>query len=426
MGKREIIADFEIITPMFLGEADQCAVSIRPQSIKGELAFWWRALHYAEYVDKSLKDNSDPLAAMHRDEQLLFGSTGGQAAFLLSVTHGDLTKLNKSAMLPGANAGCRYLGYGVMETNGNLIRSCFKQGETFSIGILLRPQFFKDKDGHPIDRQELIAGLIKSLKIMGLLGGLGSRKRRGYGSIAMTKMTVEGLEEGEPFDAPTDCASYTNLLKNLIGTTAQGGTSFPLSAFAKETELRIWSKSEASAMAALEAIGAEFQHYRGWGHDTPPKVAGKPSRKNFEGDHDWFKSGRWATRTGDTIPERAVFGLPHNYSSRTPVMKLNVEPSGDFGRRASPLLFHIHKLGDNYRPVATYFDTQFLPDSAIKLTDVTDRDKRRHVVIAAKLSFDPKPAVVIPDVVRNFLDGGNRSTTAAGTANPALFTKVLP
>jgi CRISPR-associated protein Cmr1 len=316
MGKREIIADFEIITPMFLGEADQCAVSIRPQSIKGELAFWWRALHYAEYVDKSLKDNSDPLAAMHRDEQLLFGSTGGQAAFLLSVTHGDLTKLNKSAMLPGANAGCRYLGYGVMETNGNLIRSCFKQGKTFSIGILLRPQFFKDKDGHPIDRQELIAGLIKSLKIMGLLGGLGSRKRRGYGSIAMTKMTVEGLEEGEPFDAPTDCASYTNLLKNLIGTTAQGGTSFPLSAFAKETELRIWSKSEASAMAALEAIGAEF------------KDEGKPIRKEIQ------------TAT------------------------LNNE------RRASPLLFHVHKFEErDYHAVATYFSTLFLFNSTAQTPD---------------------------------------------------------
>jgi CRISPR-associated protein Cmr1 len=408
MGMREIKAEFEIITPMFLGEADQCAVSIRPQSIKGELAFWWRALHYAGYVDK----HTEALKAMHKDEQSLFGSTGGQAAFLLSVTHDDLTKLNKSAELPDANAGCCYLGYGVMETNGKLIRSCFKQGGKFSLRILFRPQFFKNEDGHPIDRQELIAGLIKSLKIMGLLGGLGSRKRRGYGSIAMTKMTVEGLEGVERFDAPTDCASYTELLQSLIGTAAQVGTNFPLSAFAKETELRIWSTSETSAMAALEAIGAEFQHYRGWGFDNPPKVAGKPSRKNFSGDHSWFKNGRWTTRTGNTIPERAIFGLPHNYLN----LKIETATKGE-KRRASPLLFHIHKFGnnyrpelrDNYRPVATYFDTQFLPVNEIAFND------------GSAQNYSPKP-----DVVRNFLDGGNRSTTAAGTANPALFTKVLP
>jgi CRISPR-associated protein Cmr1 len=345
MGKREIIADFEIITPMFLGEADQCAVSIRPQSIKGELAFWWRALHYAGYVDTAGSNHTKALAAMHRDEQLLFGSTGGQAAFLLSVTQQTTTILDSKKILLrdgtisdkviwGAEHshsnvighGSRYLGYGVVhgftkkkqgETAyklntvehcaGELIRPCFASGGTFTVRIILRPNS---------SATALIPSLIKSLKIMGLLGGLGSRKRRGYGSIAMTKMTVEGLEEGKSFDAPTDCASYTGLLKNLIGTTAQVGTNFPLSAFAKNTELRIWNTSETSAMAALEAIGAEF------------KDEGKPIRKEIQ------------TAT------------------------LNNE------RRASPLLFHVHKFEErDYHAVATYFSTLFLFNSTAQTPD---------------------------------------------------------
>lgn len=40
-----ITATFEIVTPMFLGDADQKATSIRPTAIKGALRFWWRALN---------------------------------------------------------------------------------------------------------------------------------------------------------------------------------------------------------------------------------------------------------------------------------------------------------------------------------------------------------------------------------------------
>ncbi len=40
-----ITATYRVVTPMFIGDADQKATSLRPPSIKGALRFWWRALN---------------------------------------------------------------------------------------------------------------------------------------------------------------------------------------------------------------------------------------------------------------------------------------------------------------------------------------------------------------------------------------------
>ena len=40
---RTITATIEVVTPMFLGGADQSPDGIRPSSVKGALRFWWRA-----------------------------------------------------------------------------------------------------------------------------------------------------------------------------------------------------------------------------------------------------------------------------------------------------------------------------------------------------------------------------------------------
>jgi CRISPR-associated protein Cmr1 len=351
MNTREIKATFEIVTPMFVGDGDQEARIIRPQSFKAELLFWWRALHYAGYVEEAKGDQLKALEAMYEDELKLFGSAKRQAAFLLSVNAEEndilpvgnvLLNTGKSAEPPfesgktNSNAvqdGTRYLGYGVLQSvtkkkqkdqgyvttnieyyGGQLIRPCFAPGGTFRIRLVLRP-----KSG----AEALVPSFINALKIMGLLGGLGSRKRRGFGSIAMTGMMIgaklqETLKESgltvEDFVAPSDKASYQASLKSLIGKPMFKRKDFLLSAFCADTDLRLWASPQTSAMEALEAIGAEFQQYRGWGFGHPPKVAGVASRKNFETDHHWFKKTNgftdWKSGRPNTIPERAIFGLP--------------------------------------------------------------------------------------------------------------------
>lgn len=42
----KITATYRIVTPMFVGDANQQATEISPQSVKGALRFWWRALNW--------------------------------------------------------------------------------------------------------------------------------------------------------------------------------------------------------------------------------------------------------------------------------------------------------------------------------------------------------------------------------------------
>ena len=87
-----IEATFEIVTPMFLGGASsiELADAIRPPSVKGALRFWWRALQWNNYYQKTNQDEALALTRLHAHEARLFGHAAndrnlsqGQACFLL-------------------------------------------------------------------------------------------------------------------------------------------------------------------------------------------------------------------------------------------------------------------------------------------------------------------------------------------------------
>ena len=57
-----IEADYNIVTPMFIGGGDkQEAPEIRPPSVKGALRFWWRALQWGECLNSQNQDVSAAL-----------------------------------------------------------------------------------------------------------------------------------------------------------------------------------------------------------------------------------------------------------------------------------------------------------------------------------------------------------------------------
>ncbi|MDP8079316.1 type III-B CRISPR module RAMP protein Cmr1 [Phocoenobacter skyensis] len=71
-----LTATYKIITPMFIGDAEQNASWISPMSFKGALRFWWRALAWGRVRSKP-EYNSDELALkqLHHEEAELFGSS---------------------------------------------------------------------------------------------------------------------------------------------------------------------------------------------------------------------------------------------------------------------------------------------------------------------------------------------------------------
>ncbi|MGH8498283.1 MAG: type III-B CRISPR module RAMP protein Cmr1, partial [Methylococcales bacterium] len=119
----EITATYRIVTPMFIGNADQTTDDrIRPPSVKGALRFWWRALNWGRFRSA----DADALRELHKEEARLFGIAadeergGEQGCFLLKVSHKSPENTPKGTVHSNfrTNDTACYLRYGLMVAFG--------------------------------------------------------------------------------------------------------------------------------------------------------------------------------------------------------------------------------------------------------------------------------------------------------------------
>lgn len=327
-------ATFSLNTPLFLGGAEpqKGPPELRPPSIKGALRFWWRALAWSRC--------GGDLGKIHSAEETIFGAAaGGQASFLLRVRPSTGNVLPKDQVLQGSDGkavgiGARYFGFGLMSAfganAGKLTRPCLKAPFEFTVELISRD---------PLDKS-----VIDALKLMGLLGGLGSRTRRGWGSLSL--LSLEGTDQ--TWSAPTGRESYRQALLDVIGNARQCDSEPGYSALWSQTRIEI-AGDDTDPLRLLNTIGEEMIRYRSWGRNGKI-LRGQDSERNFEDDHDWSKNPE------NGHPRRVIFGLPHNYSKTLGVTAEHCD------RRASPLLIHVHRLADeSCIAVLTILRSDFLP-----------------------------------------------------------------
>ncbi len=348
-------ATYQIVTPMFIGGADQTPDDgIRPPTLKGALRFWWRALHWGECL-REAQTEAAALQGLHQREARLFGlaadgAGSGQGCFLLQIkteTH-QCVKAN----LPTAIAGHQYLlGQGLYHFKEQYLREAMGTGE-MRVTLRFRP-------GTATDDRTSIA---KAMLALGLLGGLGSRARKGFGALAIQSL------EGCPLTVPTNADQTRACFETLI--TERLDALPPLTAFSAQTRIDLITAHTSDPWTLLGELGAEMQRYRSWGQNG--QVAGAPAERNFPDDHDLAQRAA-AGETVATHPRRALFGLPHNYyfSSTKDKLEINaVAPKREGGwsdlgtyRRASPLFLHPHQFPDgSMAAVIALLPAQFLPD----------------------------------------------------------------
>ncbi|MBD3768313.1 MAG: type III-B CRISPR module RAMP protein Cmr1 [Gammaproteobacteria bacterium] len=160
-------ATFEIVTPMFIGDANQQATAIRPTAIKGALRFWWRAMN--GHLSTS---------ELAKEEGRLFGSTDGAGVFSLSVTSNNTFQAHTDWPPKDANNSSSYMGYGLTGDQQNKHRNYIPAGIHFDVSLTFDPKAgTSDK-----------ALIQKALEAFGLFGSLGSRARRGFGSVQLINL----------------------------------------------------------------------------------------------------------------------------------------------------------------------------------------------------------------------------------------------
>lgn len=278
-----IEAKFRIVTPMFISGADQTKAELRAPSIKGALRFWWRALNYCD----------DPKKLLDRESRI-FGSSDqniGQSKIKIKLIENNLNT-QKIPKKWDVNDWKSYIGYGLSEPqdkNKKLFREYFEPNQDFSISIGLMSGLEKN-DISPI------------LEAFSLLGSLGSRSRKGWGSIAIVN------QKGEDINIPLSREEYIKEIKSFKEGTTEKIPDY--SAFSNNVTGKVGNQFD-TGEKAFRDIGEKYK--------------------------DYLKSIKPEEREGFGIPRKGI--------------------SND--RRSSPLLIHVHNIGSEYFWVCLFLKSKF-------------------------------------------------------------------
>lgn len=345
-----IEAGYSVLTPMFCAGADPNQPELRAPSFKGVLRFWWRALAWSRW--------GGDLRNIQREEERVFGGPGtGHSGVVLQVAVDESSRLRvaeKGQVLEASNGrvvgdGARYLGYGLMEAfasrkkntkSGQLLRACYLAPFNFTVRLRCRDKLTE------ADVNELA----RALRAVGLFGGLGARTRRGYGSVMLRELRLDGRQT---WREPATFADCCLLAREFMPPEAQPGLP-PFTAFSRQSRIVLVKAPTDRALELLDLVGREMVWFRSWGRGGRV-LGGEDSLKFFKADHDLMKL---PPSQRDCHPERIAFGLPHNYGKRD---EDKVEPAGGSDRRASPLFIHIHKCDEGPVAVLAFLPAQFLP-----------------------------------------------------------------
>lgn len=195
---------FEVVTPMFLGGADQNEAELRVPSIKGMLRFWWRAI----------SDKSD-ISELKNEEGKLFGSTDGKSKISLKIDNPDISVskslFNGKKFEVKTSRGTfpidilHYLAYGTFKyVEGNVvIKEYIPAGENFVLSISAQKSVLGEID--------------KALSYLLTFGGIGAKSRNGFGSLYCKNIQyITDFKKSGALKEYTSFSSNTRLIKFSI------------------------------------------------------------------------------------------------------------------------------------------------------------------------------------------------------------------
>ncbi|OAG26921.1 type III-B CRISPR module RAMP protein Cmr1 [Thermodesulfatator autotrophicus] len=326
-----------IITPMFLGDAEQKA-SLRSAPFKGLLRYWWRVA-----AGRKFPSYSDLL----KEETKIFGGGGEESKkSLVRVEVEGNPQVVEDPRIPGVNNvrhpevirpvhPLLYLGYGPViwkKGKGAIYnRSYLNPEDTFQLilrvpGSLLNNETFK-----------------LALILFRAFGAVGSRSRNGWGSFQVEK--IEGCphwDENFTERLPKDLPSWKDCFNKSYPHTLAKGDNDKLLLW-KIEEFESWEK-------AMKFLAEVYIYVR----------TGVPQR-----GYKWPKQMRLDADAQNLIAERHLLGFPlTNHPARNAGWK----------RLASPLHFFIRR-GNNNKYLAFILHLPYFIESAQRFVSQADQIK---------------------------------------------------
>ncbi len=335
-------------------------LGVRIPSLRGVLEFWYRALH----------GQVSPSQVFERQEAVFGSARSGQGIRLrpLGAPHFKSGELRFGGH---PRHSFVYLGYGPLQPitiphprwrDGEPLASTYNKNQCRDAVLIEgEPSRFSFRaEGTPLQRKELRRALV----LLHLFGGLGSRSRRGWGSV---EVGVADLE------APPSTGTE-DWVRRLL-QSALGETSFPpptvgqlpqFSALGPQSRIYVTKPLSGSYESVLLKFHEHFKRVRAWISDDRSKVT--------VADHDLELADAQNPGLGvRAVPARLAFGMP--YSPKSKSKDWNIEYIGrvpgqkdDVLRRASPLFLKVHRLGkDLHLGIALFLESKFFGDPKVEI-----------------------------------------------------------
>jgi len=335
--------EIEIITPCFCAGADQARAEIRVPSIRGQLRWWFRALGGTREQEKKV------FGGVHRLEGERKEDAARRSGLLLRLAKPVASDIawNLEDMRidrPGNARG--YLLWPLRpqykKVNGRRVlkhdqrRGVLPAGTKFTL----------------LTKAALGSGESEAAKLLGratvswlLLGSLGTRSRRGWGSLWPVSLRSGSVPSGvDAFRSHVaELLSGQPMIVNIL--SAQGH---------RQPE------------EALDDLGAWLHKWR------------VGSRKFGQNPKAWGENDHRAGRGKSDVVYRATLGLPlsQRYSSEP---RLTVETElPESSRWASPVHMKVIRLGPLFYPLVVFFPEMAIPDgTSLVLYDLQQRRRNR-------------------------------------------------
>jgi len=355
----EVTLELETVTPLFIAGGDQRNIEnegLRAPSLRGLLRWWFRAITGG--VKFSLGDLN--LKSIKEEEERIWGTTERQSRISVNTFPVSLRLLTFHTK----ERGIRYLSYGVYE------RKYIDLGSQFKIHILFRHSISNE------DRKKVIATLWLLLN----LGNVGSKSRKGFGSLRITRdVTMDEIE----FKNVDNLEELEEYLRNNIerclrafgwnGSRPRNGSLPQYSVIAPHFwKMKILDNTYSSAIDAINYIGERIREYR----EDRSNPSAEHTRRTRKGTFSYWVTKDYGTvksiytKSPPSTPQGSIFGLPHQFQFQSIGEKAVVKGT-EHDRRASPLYIKIWKLSNNKFAIGLQlFKSLFIPENKLRISDV--------------------------------------------------------
>ncbi len=408
----------KLITPAFTYGATN-EPEIRESSIRGLLRWWFRVL-----ADDALRERGEGPACLKKIEERVFGSTDRASSFLLRVISRRTSEGEDDGLSPFSVNRLKNICKEVSSEDKYPLRYCVQYLRygipDGSIGLV--GKFDLMVKFRPLASDYVRKAVLQTIGLWGHLGGLGRRSRRGLGSV--------GIEEtGDSRGAGASLMSSIPFKREILNGLV-GGFRDTAANLLREISCPKGSEQMRSSQSVLRVlIGPEMESWE----DALSEIAWVlRSFRESEKDEVKISEGReegYVIRLTrqyvsvikdvmDTLRRPkdlkwSIFGLPHNYYSRSRKMSALITWTLGRGRggnrRASPLLFKVVVTSSNpptYAPLVVFHKSPYLPKEArlrIEIRKKIRRGRNEQWRSMRRYYNIPQPSMSLLDRFMTFL-----------------------